>query len=102
MKCLSLVVRASVKQDLVDKLQSIPEVSGYTILQGEGHSTRTTEDSFETTRDAVVGYVPRVRLDLVLADDDVDKVLSQLRSCDICSAGRGAYWLTPVEAWGRL
>lgn len=102
MKCLTLILPESAKQDLIDFFQQLPEISGYTFIRGEGHSQDTGRNPFETNLDRVVGYVPRTRVDLILPDPDVDKVLQKMRSCESCSKAIGLWWVSPVEGWGHL
>ena len=101
MKCLSLVVNRSSKGDIVETLRGLFEVNAYTILEGEGHFGDSLPP-FESERDEVMGYVPRIRLDLILEDDKVEKVLEQIRSCGVCSSKRDIYWISPVDVMGKL
>ena len=55
-----------------------------------------------TARDRVVGYTPHVRVDVVLAAADVDRVLAALRGSQSGVAGRGRYWISAVDDSGRL
>jgi len=78
MKCLTLIVHRSAKQDLVDRLRGAPEIHGFTVQPAEGHSERTGDNPFETTRDLVLGHVPRERVDILLQDDAVPSVVALL------------------------
>lgn len=102
MKKLTLVVHASVQQDLADTLRSLPQVSGFTFIHVEGHSTHTPEDAFLSARDKVVGFVPRVRVDVLLADEDVARVLAAVRATRAGISEHGIYWVTAVEEGGQL
>lgn len=102
MQCLTMILHESVKQPLIDMFRHMPEITGYTFIQGEGRSSDTARNPFETNRDRVMGYVPRVRVDLILDDDVVTQVMARLQACDSCVAGRGVWWVSPVVAWGQL
>lgn len=106
MKCLTLIVAASVKRDLADRLRNIEEVEGFTILSCEGHSTETQHDAFLSVRDRVVGYVPRVRVDIVLEDVYTDGVIKTLRegflSDDANRARIGIWFVTDIQDYGEL
>jgi nitrogen regulatory protein P-II 1 len=102
MKCLTLIMHESIKQELIDMFRQMKEVTGYTFIHGEGHSSDTDHNPFETNRDRVMGYVPRVRVDLILADEDVENVMLRLQGCDSCLAGLGVWWISPVDQWGQL
>ena len=102
MKNLTLIVHADVQQALADTLRSIKQASGFTFIQVEGHGAQDGRDTALSARDRVVGYTPQVRVDILLEDGDVDVVLQTLRTADCGLAGRGIYWVTPVEQQGRL
>ncbi len=102
MKCLTLITHESIKQELIDMLRQMPEVTGYTFIRGEGRSNDTERNPFETTRDQVMGFVPRLRVDLILEDDAVETVMLRLQGCDSCVNGMGIWWTSPVEQWGQL
>lgn len=102
MKCLSLLVNESSKRELVELLRSLPEVSGYTVFRGEGHESKD-QQPFATARDEVLGFVPRIRIDLFLASEHLEGVVEQLKRCNGCgTAGRGVYWVSSVDSMGEL
>ena len=102
MKNLTLIVHADVEQALADTLRSLKQVSGFTFIHVEGHGAQDGRDATLSARDRVVGYTPQVRVDILLEDSDVDDVLQALRAADCGGAGRGIFWITPVEQRGRL
>lgn len=101
-KNLTLIVHADVQQPLADALRSLESVTGFTFTHVEGHGPQSHHDTTLSARDRVVGYVPRVRVDLLLDDAMVGKVLAALSQLGIGLAGSGVYWVTPVEGFGRL
>jgi nitrogen regulatory protein P-II 1 len=102
MKQLVMVVHANVQQDLADCLRGIERVQGFSFSHVEGHGSHTGEDRNLSPRDKVVGYVPRVRVDILLEDADIAPVLEGLRCAECGIAGHGVYWVLPVEQSGRL
>jgi len=102
MKKLTLIVHADIKQALADALRTLPAVTGFTFMPVEGHGPRDERDPLLSARDRVVGYVPHVRVDLLLEDRDVEPVLEALQASNCGVAGRGLFWVTPVERHGRL
>lgn len=102
MKMLTLIVYADVKQALADTLRGLSQVQGFTFTHAEGHGTQDDRDPTLSARDYVVGYVPHVRVDILLQDADVDDVLQSLRGASCGLAGRGSYQLTAVEKQGVL
>ena len=101
MKALILIVNASVQQSVTDHLRAL-EVTGFTVSAVEGHGAHTAEDQFLSARDRVVGYVPRVRVDIVLPSEQLTAVLDSLRAPGADFAGHGTFWISPVEAFGQF
>ncbi|MCF6218459.1 MAG: P-II family nitrogen regulator [Gammaproteobacteria bacterium] len=101
MKNLSIVIHASAQQTLADNLRALEQVTGFTFSPVEGHSEFSEEDPFLSAQDKVVGYIPRVRVDILLKDEDVNQVITAITGQNSLS-GQGIYWVSPVEQQGRL
>jgi len=102
MKNLTLIVHSDIKQALADVLRGLEEVEGFTFTPVEGHGPQDERDAFLSARDRVVGYVPHVRVDILLEDAVVDDVLNALQQSQSGVAGRCVYWVTTVARQGRL
>ncbi len=102
MKTLVMVVHASVQQDLADLLRSLKQIRGFTFSHVEGHGTQETHDPFLSERDKVVGYVPRVRVDILMEDTQVEYVLESVRTMSKAGGTLGVFWVNDVHASGRL
>ena len=102
MKHLTLIIHTNAQQDLADQLRSLEQVSGFTFSHVEGHGVQVENDPLLSTRDKVVGYTPRIRVDILLEDGDVDLVLESLRKTSYGVKGQGLYWITAVEQNGHL
>jgi nitrogen regulatory protein PII len=102
MKHLILAVRGDVQQEVADRLRGLEQIQGFTFTHVEGHGTHVEHDLFQSARDRVVGYVPRIRVDILLEDIDVEIVLTALRNADNSLVGHGIYWVTSVEQHGRI
>lgn len=101
MKNLTLVLNSSVHQAVTDHLRALG-VSGFTISHVEGHGIHTAEDRFLSARDRVVGFVPRVRVDIVLPPEQMATVLEALCKPGSGLAGHGTFWVSPVERIGQF
>ena len=101
MKVLTLIIHKNAQQDLADHLRALDQVPGFTFSHVEGHGVQVENDPFLSMRDKVVGYTPRVRVDILLEDTNVDAVLAALRNGHDFK-GEGVYWVSPVEQSGRL
>ena len=102
MKNLTLIIHTNAQQDLADRLRSLEQVQGFTFSHVEGHGAHVEQDPFLSARDKVVGYTPRVRVDILLEDADVDAVLDTLRTTRNGGDDQGIYWVTTAEKSGRL
>ncbi len=102
MKVLTIVVHTNVQQELTDLLRTMDPVRGFTFSHVEGHGAEVESDAFFSARDEVVGYVPRIRGDILLEDSDVDDVLAIICETKNRISGHGIYWVTPVEKGGKL
>ena len=102
MKMLTLIVYADVKQLLADTLRGLQQVRGFTFTDVEGHGAQDGRELTLSTRDHVVGYVPHVRVDIILKDKDIADLLDALRKSQCGLSGRGHYWITEVESQGQL
>ena len=102
MKILTLIVHTNVQQALSDLLQSIDQVSGFTFTHVEGHGSEIEKDGFLMAHDKAVGYIPRIRTDLLLEDANVDSILHNITNSSLDLSGQGFYWVTPAEKGGHL
>jgi len=102
MKNLTLIVHTDVRRALADVLRGLKAVEGFTFTPVEGHGPQDERDPSLSARDRVVGYTPHVRVDIVLDDKNVDKVLQALRESNCGVVGRGVYWVADVDRQGRL
>jgi nitrogen regulatory protein P-II 1 len=101
MKKLSIVVHTSLQQELADLLRSL-QLNNFMFSHIEEHSTQLEHDPFLSARDKVVGYVPQVRVDLILEKDRVQSLLKELRSARCTFKGKCFYWITDVDEAGEL
>jgi len=102
MKQLTLIIHSNVQQDMADQLRSLEQVSGFTFGHAEGHGVQVESNPFLSARDKVVGYTPRIRVDILLEDGDVQSVLDTLGNATYSVEGNSIYWVTAVEQSGRL
>ena len=102
MKNLTMIVHEDTKQALADVLRSLRHISGFTFTHIEGRGVHDSEDPTLSARDRVVGYSPQVRVDIIIEDSSVEEILQAVRADGCVLAGRGIYWVTPVEKCGNL
>jgi nitrogen regulatory protein P-II 1 len=99
MKNLVMIFRSNLQQDVADQLRGLDSVSGFTFSNVEGHSGQSEKDPFLSARDKVVGFLPRVRVDILLDESQVKATISAVRSV---TSGLGIYWVAPIDEYGKL
>jgi len=102
MKVLTVIIHTNIQQHLSDLLRTLQPVSGFTFTHVEGHGVEVEKDSFTSAHDVAVGYIPRIRTDILLNDEDVDTVLAALRSKEIGLIGQSFYWVSDADKGGQL
>ena len=105
MKQLVLIIHAGLKQSTADLLRGLDAVSDFTLTDIEGHGTQMADDSELSDRDKVIGFVPRLRVDILLEDSKVESVLAEFRaikSGENQNRQQSMYWVTDVKERGRF
>ncbi len=101
MKKLSIVVHTSLQQELADCLRGL-QLDSFMFSHIEEHSSQLKQDAFLSARDKVVGYVPQVRVDVLLENERATTLLDELRGSEISFCGKGVFWIMDVEETGEL
>lgn len=99
MKNIVVIIHEKLQQDLADQLRE--QVSGFTFSRVEGHGDHSVDDELLSARDLVVGYIPRVRVDILLDDTEVAGVIELIRQVPGIS-GHSVYWVNDVVESGRI
>jgi len=99
MKNMVLIIHEKLQQDVADQLRE--RIPGFTFSRAEGHGDHSTDDVMLSARDKVVGYIPRVRVDILLDDHEVAGVVELIRQVPGI-AGHSVYWVNDVIESGRI
>ena len=102
MKNLVLIIHAGLRQNITDLLNSIDEVDGFTFTEVEGHGAQSKNNLELSERDKVVGYIPRLRIDLILDDKQIEAVLNAFQKNRNSEKKQNFYWITDVKQHGRF
>lgn len=102
MKLLTLIVHTNAQQELSDLLHKMDQITGFSFSKVEGFGTEKENDPYLLARDEVVGCIPRIQVDILLEDNDVEHVLIRLRDKNNNVTGQGVYWVMPVEKGGHI
>jgi nitrogen regulatory protein P-II 1 len=102
MKCLSIVIHETARENLIDQLTSNPAVRHWQVAQSQGRYASGQHNPFETASDKVTGHIPRVRFDILIDEQHIPPIVELVRMCKSCSKGRGLYWVTDLDDFGEL
>jgi nitrogen regulatory protein PII len=102
MKNLTLIIHEDRKADIADLLRGIKEISGFTLSEVESHSRHSDDNPQLSDRDKVVGFVPRIRVDVQVEDQHVEKILAAIRGGGIGLRGCVHYWLLNIVDQGQI
>lgn len=92
---LVLNIPPEIEEDLVDYLLSLEAVPGFTSFRVHGHG----EHAALSIAEQVTGRRARLRYEVVLPEEQVDRVLGGLKP----TVGRDIiYWQQPVTNFGRI
>jgi nitrogen regulatory protein P-II 1 len=102
MKILTLYVHKATKQKILDKISRFEQIKGCYMTSIEGYFEGIGSNPFESKRDLVVGYTPRLKLDIMIETDNIDYLLKKILSCTSCAEGKGIWTIQDLDKWGKL
>lgn len=87
----------SLKDDIIDRLISLPNLTGFNLKKMSGYSK---EHSLFDIAEQVEGYRAFYQFEVLIAANEV----SMLKEClsPICKPAKLRYWLTPVIESGHF
>jgi len=100
LKLLTIIVHEQAKDSLVEILNSHEDVTSWIITTTEGHAFGTKDNPFETARDLVLGYVPRLKFEIVLSESALEDVVDRISLCKSCIEGTGLWYSTSLHDYG--
>jgi len=102
MKLVTAVVKPHRIEEVKDALRGIG-VSGLTTSDVEGFGRQRGHTEVYRGAEYTVDFVPKVRLDVVVADDDAADVVDVIvKSAATGQIGDGKVWTTPVDDLVRV
>src|SRR5277367_5389703 len=97
MRKIEAVIQPSKLDAVKDALLAIG-VEGMTILEARGHGRQKGHTEFYRGREYTVDLIPKIKLELVLADDMVEKAVQAIvTSARTGKIGDGKIFLTKVD-----
>jgi len=97
MRRIEAIIKPFKLEDAKDALAEIG-VEGITVTEVKGHGRQKGHTELYRGAEYVVDMLPKIKLDLVVADDDCEKVLGVLS--DACKTGRigdGKIFVTEIR-----
>ena len=102
MKQITAVVKPF-KLDDVKAALEVLGVQGLTVGEVQGFGRQRGHTEVYRGAEYTVDFVPKVRIDVVVSDDDVDKLVAAIvEAARTGKIGDGKVWVTPVEALVRV
>ncbi|WP_085297202.1 DUF3240 family protein [Cognaticolwellia mytili] len=93
----TLNVPTSLKDEIVDKLISLPNITGFNLTKMNGYSK---EHSLYDISEQVEGYRTFYQFEVLIASHEVNSLKTSLKP--ICQYAKLRYWLTPVVDSGHF
>jgi nitrogen regulatory protein P-II 1 len=102
MMLVSAIVKPFALDDVRTELERL-DVSGMTVGEVSGYGRQRGHTEFYRGADYHVEFVPKVRVEVVVDDAAVDRVVDAVvRAARTGKIGDGKVWVTPVETLVRV
>jgi nitrogen regulatory protein P-II 1 len=102
MKQITAVVKPF-KLDDVKAALEVLGVQGLTVSEVQGFGRQRGHTEVYRGAEYQVDFVPKARIDVVVSDDDVDKLVAAIvEAARTGKIGDGKVWVTPVESLVRV
>ncbi len=102
MKLITAIVKPFKLDDVKDALKGIG-IQGMTVSEVRGFGRQGGHSETYRGAEYTIEFVPKVRLELVIDDADVDKAVSAIRTAaNTGKIGDGKVWITSVERLIRI
>ena len=97
MKLITAVLKPAKLDDVKDALHAVG-INGMTVSEASGFGRQGGHTEVYRGAEYTVNLVPKIRLEVVVDDEDVDSVLAVIvKSASTGSIGDGKVWTTPVD-----
>ena len=102
MKLITAVLKPYKLDDVKEALQAIG-VKGMTVSEASGFGRQLGHSEIYRGAEYKVDLVPKVRLEVVVDDADVDSVLNEIvKAANSGSIGDGKVWVSPIDQIVRV
>ena len=102
MKLITAIVKPFKLDDIKEALHEVG-LAGMTVSEVRGFGRQRGHTEVYRGAEYTVDFVPKVRIDVVVSDDDVDKLVQAIvEAARTGKIGDGKVWVTPVESLIRV
>ncbi len=102
MKLITALVKPARVDDIKTALQA-NGIQGMTVSQASGFGRQKGHKEVYRGAEYNVDFIPKVRVEILVDDDDLDRILDLVVSTANSGAiGDGKVWVTPVETVVRV
>lgn len=102
MKLITAIVKPFKLDDVKEALRSAG-VQGMTVSEAQGFGRQRGHTEVYRGAEYTVDFVPKVRVEVVVDDADVERVVSAIvQAARTEKIGDGKVWVTPVESIVRI
>jgi nitrogen regulatory protein P-II 1 len=102
MKLVTAVIKPHKWEDVREALESVG-VTGMTVSEVSGYGRQKGHTEVYRGAEYDVALVPKIRLEVVVSDEDVDTIVSTIQTS--ASSGRigdGKVWVSPLDSVLRV
>ena len=97
MKLITAILKPSKLDEVKDALHAVG-INGMTVSEASGFGRQGGHTEVYRGAEYTVNLVPKVRLEVLVDDKDVDSVLGVIvKSASTGSIGDGEVWTTPID-----
>ena len=102
MKLITAIIKPFKLDDVKDAIQALG-VKGITVTDVRGFGRQGGHTEVYRGAEYEIAFVPKVRIDVVVDDGDVDRIVSALLdTARTDKIGDGKVWVTPIEGAYRI
>ena len=100
MKLITAIVKPFKVDDVKDALKEAG-IAGMTITEVKGFGRQSGHTEVYRGAEYTIDFVPKVRIEILVDDGDVDRVVQQLlTTANTGKIGDGKVWVVPIDnAW---
>jgi nitrogen regulatory protein P-II 1 len=97
MKLITAILKPTKLDDVKDALHAVG-INGMTVSEASGFGRQGGHTEVYRGAEYTVNLVPKIRLEVLVDDEDVDSVLGVIvKSASTGSIGDGKVWTTPID-----